>query len=96
MALSFNGLEPVTFGQKDCIPKITTEIKMRLADLKDYNDTADEVLASVFPNDEVYVRDFLREKMTVFDKQTLHAYLLGGESMVRALHNKIEGVVNEK
>lgn len=95
MALSFNGLEPVEFGGKDCVPRITTEIKMRLADLKDYNDATDEVLASAFPNDEAYVKDFLRDKMTVFDKQLLHAYLMGGESMVKAIQNKMDGVINE-
>lgn len=95
MALSFNGLEPVTFGGKDCAPKITTETKLRLADINEYNDSADQVLASAFPEDESYVRNFLTEKMTILDKQTLHAYLLGGEQMVSALQNKISEVTNE-
>lgn len=94
MALSFNGLEPVEFGGKDCTPKLDTEIKLRLSQIKDYNESADEVLASAFPKDEAYVKEFLKDKMTVFDKQTLHAYLLGGETMVKSLLNKIEGVVD--
>lgn len=90
MALSFNGLEPVTFGGKDCTPRINTELKMRLSQIKDYNEETDEVLASAFPDDEIYVRDFLKNKMTTFEKQTLHMYLFGGESMVNKVMNQLD------
>lgn len=100
MALSFNGLEPVTFGGKDCTPKINTELKLRLSQIKEYNDAADEILASAFPDDENYVLDFLRNKMVALEKQTLHVYLMGGEMMVSKVLNKLdeamsEGVSNE-
>lgn len=93
MALSFNGIEPVNFGGKDCTPRINTELRLRLTDLKQYNEEADEVLASAFPNDESYVLSFLRDKMTILDKQTLHAYLIGGPSMVEALKDQMKGAM---
>lgn len=95
MALSFNGLEPVRFGDKDCTPKITTEIKLRLEQIKEYNDSADEVLASAFPEDEMYVKDFLRTKMTAMDKERLHAYLYGGETLLNTLLDGVREVMKK-
>lgn len=99
MALSFSGLQPVEFGGKDCTPKIDTELKLRLSQIKAYNEADDDVLASVFPDDEAYVKDFLKNKMTVLEKQTLHAYLLGGMTAVNTLMDGIKDslrkVVNE-
>lgn len=99
MALSFNGLEPVSFGGKECTPKINTETKLRLSQIKEYNTETDEILASAFPDDEDYVLKFLKEKMTTFDKQTLHVYLVGGEIMVGKVLEQVsetmKGAVNE-
>lgn len=99
MALSFNGLEPVNFGGKDCTPRINTEIKLRLSQIKEYDANTDEVLASAFPDDEDYVLKFLKDKMTTFDKQTLHVYLIGGELMVGKVLEQVsatmKGAVNE-
>lgn len=98
MALSFNGLEPVTFGDTECTPKINTELKLRLSQIKEYNTETDEILASAFPDDEEYVLEFLREKMTNFDKQTLHLYLVGGDMMVNRVLAQVDetmrGAVN--
>ena len=100
MALSFSGIQPVEFGGKDCTPKLDTELKMRLAQIKTYTEADDDVLASAFPDDEAYVRAFLKDKMTVLEKQTLHAYLLGGMTAVDTLMDGIKDtfrkVVNEK
>ena len=92
MALSIDGLEPVSFGGKACEPKIDAEIKLRLAEIKNYDETSDEVLAMAFPKDEKFVAEFIKNKMTVLDKQKLHAYLLGGDIMVATLMEKIKGV----
>ena len=100
MALSFSGIQPVEFGGKDCTPKLDTELKMRLAQIKTYTEADDDVLASAFPDDEAYVRAFLKDEMTVLEKQTLHAYLLGGMTAVDTLMDGIKDtfrkVVNEK
>lgn len=89
MALSFNGLEPVAFGGKECTPKINTEVRLRLSQIKEYDANADEVLASAFPDDEEYVLEFLKKKMTTFDKQTLHVYLIGGEIMMQKILDQV-------
>lgn len=95
MALSFNGLEPVTFGGKECTPKINTEVKLRLSQIKEYDANADEVLAAAFPDDEEYVLKFLKSKMTTFDKQTLHVYLIGGEIMVKKILDQVGETMKE-
>lgn len=95
MALEFNGLQPVSFGGKECTPELNTELKLRLAEIKTYNDEADEVLASAFPKNEAYVKGFLAKNMTVIEKETLHAYLLGGEQMVAQVQAKITQTFNQ-
>jgi len=95
MALSFDGVQPVKFGGKECTPKIDTETKMRLADIKKYDSEADRVLAAAFPNDEEYVYKFLKEKMTLLDKETLHGYLIGGDTMVETIKNEIHNTIKE-
>jgi hypothetical protein len=95
MALSIDGLEPVSLGGKPCVPKIDAEMKLRLTQIKSYDESADETLAMAFPNDEKYVADFIKNKMTVIDKEILHAYLLGGDTMVSTVMNKIEGVMQD-
>lgn len=92
MALSFNGLEPVTFGEKECVPKITAEIELKLAQIKRYNKEADEILASAFPDDEIYVQSFL-SKMPMLDKQVLHAYLVGGQTLVNTTLEQVHGAI---
>lgn len=95
MALTFNGLEPVNFGGKDCAPKVDAELNLRLTRIKTYDKDADELLASAFPGNEEYVTVFLTDKMTTFDKEILHAYLIGGEKMVETVLKRAEGAFGE-
>jgi len=92
--LNLNAIEPVNFGGKECMPKIDTETKMRLSQIKNYDAKAQEVLASAFPDDEEYVKEFLSRMATV-DMQTLHAYLLGGPTMVEAIQNKMKNLIED-
>lgn len=92
MALSFNGLEPVTFGSKECVPKITSETELKLSQVKKYDKETDEILASAFPEDEEYVKGFL-DNMTMIDKQILHAYLVGGDTLVTTTMEQIKGAL---
>lgn len=80
MTLSFNGLQPVDFGGRNCEPKINAELQLRLGNIRNFNEEADDVLASAFPNDYDYVRDFLRNRMTTIEKETLQVYLIGGDT----------------
>lgn len=90
--LSLNTLEPVNFGGRECKPKLDTETKMRLSQIKQYNAKAIETLASAFPDDEDYVKGFLAS-MTEIDIQILHAYLLGGPTMVETIRTQISNKV---
>ena len=92
--LNLNAIEPVNFGGRDCVPRIDTETKMRLSQIKNYDAKAQEVLASAFPDDEEYVKEFISRMATV-DVQVLHAYLLGGPTMVEAIQNKVKSVIEE-
>ena len=95
MALDFQGIQPVNFGGRDCVPDINTELKMRLSQIQTYNEETDEVLASAFPKDEAYVKKFLKNQMTAFEKQKLHAYLVGGMEMVERLDSEIDQKFHE-
>ena len=94
MALSLNGLEPVEFKGKTCKPVINTELKLRLTQITNYGESADNILASAFPDDEEYVREFLKNAPTV-EKEILHAYLVGGESATKAVIDGLEGGVKK-
>ena len=94
MALSLNGLEPIEFKGKACRPVINAELKLRLTQITNYGESADSVLASAFPDDEDYVRDFLRNAPTI-EKEILHAYLVGGESAAKAVIDGLEGGVKK-
>ncbi len=94
MALSLNGLEPVEFEGRACTPVINTELKLRLTQITEYNEAADLVLASAFPNDEEYVRNFL-QKAPVVEKEILHAYLVGGERAAKAAIDGLEDGVKK-
>lgn len=91
--LSLNALEPVDFGGRECMPKVNAEMKLRLSQIKDYNSNSIEVLAMAFPDDEEYVKKFLRDISTI-DIQLLHAYLLGGPTMVESMKSKIGSVMD--
>lgn len=95
MALNFDGVQPVTFGGRECTPKIDTETKMRLAEIRKYNGESDKVLAAAFPDDEEYVYKFLKDKMTLLDKETLHGYLIGGDTLVETIKNEIQSTIKE-
>lgn len=92
--LNLNTLEPVNFGGRECMPNITTELKMRLSEIKKYDGTVYPILAAAFPNDEEYVKNFL-PKMTTIDIELLHGYLLGGPTMVESIKKRIEGALSE-
>lgn len=97
--LKFSGIQPVQFGAKDCEPaKLTAETKLRLErisfDSEAETKKAEEILAGCFPNDEAYVLEFIRTKMTTIDKQILQAYLTGGERAVQLIEDAIRDKIN--
>ena len=95
MPLTFNGIQPVKFGGRDCTPKLDVEIQLRLQNIKVFNEEADEVLASAFPNDIEYVRNFLRNNMTILEKEELQIYLIGGETGLRNMDKLMQAGVQQ-
>lgn len=99
--LKFSGIQPVQFGAKDCTPsQINAETKLRLERISFETEAstkkADEVLAACFPDDEAFVLDFIRDKMTTVDKQILRAYLTGGERAVQLLEETMKQSIVSK
>lgn len=97
--LSFDGIQPVRFGGKDCTPNINTEQRLRLQGVKLDTEAnvieADKIMSECFPGNEKYVFDFLQEKMTPFEKQQLRAYLVAGAGGVRIIDESINKAMNE-
>lgn len=98
--LSFDGIQPVRFGGRDCTPSLDAELRLRIRELK--FDTgadeahADEILAQAFPKDEEYVKDFLANQMTSYEKQQLQAYLFAGSSALRVLDQAVSKAIEGK
>ena len=95
--LSFDGIQPVSFGGRDCVPSIDAELRLRVQALKFDTDAdearANEILAKAFPKDEEYVKKFLEEQMTPFEKQQLQAYLFAGPGGFRMIDQSITNVI---
>lgn len=95
--LSFDGIQPVSFGGRNCTPSIDAELRLRVQALK--FDTgadeahADEILAKAFPKDEEYVKKFLEKQMAPFEKQQLQAYLIAGPGGIRMLDRSIADAI---
>lgn len=89
MALTLNGIEPVEIKGVICTPKIDTETRLRLSEIKSYDKSTDLLLASAFPENEDHVRAYL-ETAPVIEKEILHAYLVGGEQATKAILSGFE------
>ena len=102
--LSFDGIQPVRFGGRDCTPSTDAELRLRIQSLKFDTDAdqahANEILAKAFPEDEEYVHKFLDKQMTTFEKRQLQAYLIAGPGGTRAINNAIaeamKGATNDQ
>lgn len=102
--LSFDGIQPVRFGGRDCNPSTDAELRLRIQSLKFDTDAdqahANEILAKAFPEDEDYVHKFLDKQMTTFEKRQLQAYLIAGPGGTRVINNAIaeamKGATNDQ
>ena len=97
--LKFDGIQPVTFGGRDCMPKTNTEQRLRLQGLKFATDAdnqkSNEILADCFPNDKEYVQEFLQTQMTPFEKNELRAYLITGPRGIRLIDESVANAINK-
>lgn len=91
--LSFDGIQPVRFGGRDCTPSTDAELRLRIQALEFDTDAeqarANEILAKAFPEDEEYVKEFLEKQMTTFEKRQLQAYLIAGSGGIRVIDKSI-------
>lgn len=94
MAYKLTQIEPVQFGDKQIEPELDAEKKLRLGRINygggaEAEKKADEVIASCFPNDEAFVKEYLAKCATP-TKSRLVAYLVGGEETVKAVEKAYE------
>lgn len=94
MALEFNKIQPVRFGDFEAVPKVTTSAKMRLREIsfktQEEISESKSILAGCFGKNEDKVLDFMNENMSTFDMQRLQAYLLGGDAMLDTFDKAIQ------
>lgn len=99
MALTLETIQPITLDGKKMIPKVNSELRLRLSDLSFGTDEqvaeAVNVLAECFPNDKNYAKEKIAG-LTFFDMQTLQAYLIGGESAVSMITKSITEAIGAK
>lgn len=98
--LQFSGLQPVGFGGRDCEPvKPNAEQRLRLSrldfDTEEKAKASIAILASLFPNDEAFVTDFLTNKATPLEVSKLANYLLAGEDGVTLAEKAIAEQINK-
>lgn len=95
--LHFQGLEPIDFKGKLYEPKIDAEKRLRLSDIKFNTEEeridADSVLASCFEEEEA--KNFIRDKLSIQDKQVLATYLAGGETGLNRLSEITNGTIEK-
>lgn len=98
--LSFSGLQPVSFGGKECAPKLDTEIRLRIANTK--FDTASDiehaakVFAEAFPDDKDTVRDFIENQMSAYELRELQIYLTQGANAAKAVSEVIKNAMADE
>lgn len=102
MALTFNNLEAVQFGDKVCQPKVNGELRRKLelelvsGGDKDADEQALDTIAQCFPENEEYVRAFLRDSMSTTNIKTLHVYLIDGDAGLARLEKAMEATAKAK
>lgn len=99
MAYKLTQIEPVQFGDKQIEPELDAEKKLRLGRISytggaEAEKKADEIIASCFPNDEAFVKEYLAKCATP-TKTRLAAYLVGGEETVKAIEKAYEQQLTE-
>lgn len=97
MALEFNSIQPVRFGEIEATPKITTSTRLRLQKITFGGDNsgAMETLSECFGAQSDEVLDFMKKNMSTLQLQRLQAYLLGGDEMLDRLDRTIDEAIKE-
>ena len=81
MALVFNAVEPVRFGNLEAIPKVGAELRLRIQKI-DFGNTDEKIsaardtLSQAFGDKSMEVRKFMS------DNDMSAAYLIGGDNLL--------------
>lgn len=99
MALKIAGIEPVELGERKCMPRMDADKRLRLSQLE-YNTKTDlaaaaKVIASCFPNDEDYAKEFLTNYAGPTDMQLVALYLQGGQKALDIYQQSYDRLMNE-
>lgn len=87
MALNFNAIEAIGFGNLKVKPQMTKELELRVKNLKineANREEAIEILSSCFGSYATEVKQFMQENMHEYDLIELSMYLAHGD---RGLEN---------
>lgn len=105
MALEFDKISPIRFGDFEATPKLTASLRLRASKIKlgGDNEEAMETLSQCFGNKSEDVLAFMKENMSTLDLQRLQAYIVGGDQMLdnvdEAIKEALQGAAkgaNEK
>ncbi len=95
MALEFNKISPIRFGDFEATPKLTASARLRASKIKLGGDNAEamETLSQCFGNKSEDVLAFMKENMSTLDLQRLQAYIVGGDEMLGNVDEAIRGAL---
>ena len=92
--MKFEKKQAVGFGNIKAVPRVTTELKMRLRNISFETDSniaeAIEVMSACFPERQQEIKQFMAEEMEDYDLQTLQTYLIGGQSAIDMVRETIQ------
>ena len=102
MALEFNQIEAIKFGDIVVQPKVDVEKRLRLQTAKltnqtELNETID-LIAECCGEQGAKVKEFIENNLGVLDIARIQAYLAGGQTLLNAIDKNLAengGVVNE-
>lgn len=102
MALEFNQIEAIKFGDIVVRPKVDMETKLRLQSAKLSNATemeeTIELIANACGDKSKEVKEFIEENLGIVDIARIQAYLAGGQTLLDALDKNMsaQGVVENE
>lgn len=99
MALTFNKLEPVRFGEIVAMPVLSQELKLRVQQLKPEADNMEEtrnILSECFGEKSMAVKEFMRENFSNMDYIRLQVYLLNGDKGLEDIERRMDIVSTEE
>lgn len=92
MALKFEKIEPVEFGDLKVMPKMNAEMKLRVQAIKQIDSDALDLFAECFEGYHAEIREFL-DQLNMIDLYKLQAYLIGGNASVKAFEARLESIM---